>query len=513
MHLIPPFQNTWMEDGRRRTSRWGKMVKNLSSSSRSLVCVSLRTGGAYPVTSGEKSASSSWQIKHALDGGAHGVLVPLVSTAEKAKEVVSDCRFPPLGRRGFGSPFTHGIWGVSAADYLKAANDTILVMVQIENKEAVENVGEIAAVDGVDVLFIGPYDLSISLGYPTPNPDPHPDVEQVIQKILRAAHAKNKKCAIFCTSGEQAALRVKEGFDMENAADKCYKRHRSDVRSHLQARIRCIEQSLGPHLRVGGDGGVEAGEDAKHEIRWWNRAYVNRKRPVRIKLTLEDIEGETCSLVFEHVFKPFRLEKQHAERDIGFFFFDQPDTLDRCYVHVEKVEGDSSGTVVKIGSNEINVKRLNKVVYQALKTGKTEVDLEIGQEKNDGEWEWAAYALVDISCRRVYAFKVIVQQGKKVDVKQFGCLGYATENVRLHPLQPYNPPEYVQDDTLDDFKPPVPPKPATPVAEVPPAPTNGVNGGIPVDVSNRLASIDVNLARIADALEKLVAVLPQAARQ
>ncbi|CAA7268666.1 unnamed protein product [Cyclocybe aegerita] len=183
------------------------------------------------------TASSSWQIKHALDGGAHGVLVPLVSTAEKAKEVVSDCRFPPLGRRGFGSPFTHGMWGVSAADYLKAANDTILVMVQIENKEAVENVSEIAAVDGIasvacasgrliqravtdwnfqDVLFIGPYDLSISLGYPTPNPDPHPDVEQVIQKILHAAHAKNKKCAIFCTSGEQAALRVKEGFDMIN---------------------------------------------------------------------------------------------------------------------------------------------------------------------------------------------------------------------------------------------------------------------------------------------------------
>ncbi|KAH9478055.1 4-hydroxy-2-oxo-heptane-1,7-dioate aldolase [Psilocybe cubensis] len=160
--------------------------------------------------------SSSWQIKHALDGGARGIIVPLVSTAAKAKEVVADSRFPPLGRRGFGSPFTHGTWGVTASEYINSANDEILVMIQIENKEAVENVSEIANVDGVDVLFIGPYDLSICLGYPTPNPDPHPDVEKVIQKILQAAHESGKKCAIYCTSGKQAALRAQQGFDMIN---------------------------------------------------------------------------------------------------------------------------------------------------------------------------------------------------------------------------------------------------------------------------------------------------------
>jgi 4-hydroxy-2-oxoheptanedioate aldolase len=162
------------------------------------------------------STSSSWQIKHALDSGARGVLVPLVSTVEKAKEVVADSRFPPVGRRGFGSPFTHGIWGVTMSEYLDSANRDILVMVQIENKEAVENVHAIAAVDGIDVLFIGPYDLSMSLGYPTPSPDPHPEVEIVIQKILKAAHESQKKCAIYCTTGEQGAKRAKEGFDMIN---------------------------------------------------------------------------------------------------------------------------------------------------------------------------------------------------------------------------------------------------------------------------------------------------------
>lgn len=72
-----------------------------------------------------------------------------MSTAEKAREVVSDSRFPPIGRRGFGSPFTHGIWGVTTSEYLESANREILVMVQIENKEAVENVHAIAQVEGI----------------------------------------------------------------------------------------------------------------------------------------------------------------------------------------------------------------------------------------------------------------------------------------------------------------------------------------------------------------------------
>lgn len=123
-------------------------------------------------------------------------------------------------------------------------------MVQIENQEGVKNMKEIAAVDGIgngqlppladsvlmclDVLFIGPYDLSISLGYPTPNPDPHPDVEKIIQQVLTTAHGAGKKwsgdfllihareklilgfpsSAIYCISGQQSIKRAVEGFDM-----------------------------------------------------------------------------------------------------------------------------------------------------------------------------------------------------------------------------------------------------------------------------------------------------------
>ncbi|KAF9445148.1 Phosphoenolpyruvate/pyruvate domain-containing protein [Macrolepiota fuliginosa MF-IS2] len=162
------------------------------------------------------SSSTSWQIKNALDAGARGVLVPMVSSAEKAREVVADSKFPPIGRRGFGSPFTHGTWNITMPQYLETANEDILVMVQIETKEAVEKVQEIARVEGIDVLFIGPYDLSISLGYPPPSPDPHPHIEEVIQKILAEAHTAQKKCAIYCISGAQAEKRAAQGFDMIN---------------------------------------------------------------------------------------------------------------------------------------------------------------------------------------------------------------------------------------------------------------------------------------------------------
>ena len=66
---------------------------------------------------------------------------------------MADCRFPPGGRRGFGSPFTHGHWGISAEQYIKSANEHIVVMIQIETKEGVDNVDAIAAVDGIGQYY------------------------------------------------------------------------------------------------------------------------------------------------------------------------------------------------------------------------------------------------------------------------------------------------------------------------------------------------------------------------
>ncbi|THG94749.1 hypothetical protein EW026_g6777 [Hermanssonia centrifuga] len=146
-----------------------------------------------PATGACADGSASWQIKYVLDAGARGIIIPMVSTPEQARSLVSAARFPPTGTRGFGSPFTQAAWGISALDYLEHANDSVLVLVQIETREALENIEALCAVEGLDGVFIGPYDLSLSLGVPTPNPDPHPTTEEAIQRILSVAHKAGKK--------------------------------------------------------------------------------------------------------------------------------------------------------------------------------------------------------------------------------------------------------------------------------------------------------------------------------
>ena len=85
----------------------------------------------------------NWMVKRALDGGAHGILVPLVRTVEECENLVKWSKFPPAGVRGFGAPTAHTAFGLNnAREYLLNANDNILVMVQIETKEALENVSE-----------------------------------------------------------------------------------------------------------------------------------------------------------------------------------------------------------------------------------------------------------------------------------------------------------------------------------------------------------------------------------
>ncbi|KAF9802232.1 hypothetical protein IEO21_09920 [Rhodonia placenta] len=169
-----------------------------------------------PATGPCADGSASWQIKYVLDAGARGVLVPMVSTAAQAASVVAAARFPPKGIRGFGSPFTQSVWGISATEYLSTANDGVVVLIQIETRDGLVNLDEILSVDGLDGVLIGPYDLSLAHGYPPPSPDPHPDVEVMIQDILRRSRVKGKKCAIFCTSGSQSFKRAQEGFDMIN---------------------------------------------------------------------------------------------------------------------------------------------------------------------------------------------------------------------------------------------------------------------------------------------------------
>lgn len=118
-------------------------------------------------------------------------------------------KFPPEGRRGFGSALAMQNWSPipSFTEYLQQANDAILTMVQIETKEALAAVEEIAPL--VDVLFIGPFDLGNNIGHPIINGDVKPELKEAIAKILKAAKSAGKKCGMYSSSGEEAARQAR----------------------------------------------------------------------------------------------------------------------------------------------------------------------------------------------------------------------------------------------------------------------------------------------------------------
>jgi 2-keto-3-deoxy-L-rhamnonate aldolase RhmA len=102
-------------------------------------------------------------IKQALDAGAEGILVPLVNSEAQARSVVAYAKYPPVGVRGAAAAAASR-YGTELGAYLRRANDATLVGVQIETRAAVEAVDRIAGVDGIDLLFVGPQDLTLSLG-------------------------------------------------------------------------------------------------------------------------------------------------------------------------------------------------------------------------------------------------------------------------------------------------------------------------------------------------------------
>jgi 2-keto-3-deoxy-L-rhamnonate aldolase RhmA len=126
-------------------------------------------------------------IKPVLDIGADGVIVPMVQTAEDVARAVAACRYPPLGIRGFGPlrPLDYGRRNVK--EVCRAADETIIVTVQIEQAAAVENIDAILAVEGLTSIAFGPNDLAASLGYPM-QPQ-HPAVFEVIQSVTDKARA------------------------------------------------------------------------------------------------------------------------------------------------------------------------------------------------------------------------------------------------------------------------------------------------------------------------------------
>lgn len=133
-------------------------------------------------------------IKRLLDIGFYNFLIPYIETEEQAKQAVFYTRYPPEGLRGVSVSHRSNAFG-TIKDYFEKINQNICVMLQIETQKAVDNVEAIAATDGVDGIFVGPSDLSASLGH-FGNPK-HPEVQAAIKRVFDVAKANGKACGIL----------------------------------------------------------------------------------------------------------------------------------------------------------------------------------------------------------------------------------------------------------------------------------------------------------------------------
>ncbi len=125
------------------------------------------------------NSNEPWLITRTLDRGASGIVVPHVSTKEEAAKVVESAKFGPVGLRGmYGSRRSYGV-----SDYFQKANEETLVVVLIEELEAINNLAEILTVDHIDVFFVAPSDLAQTMGY-TGQPN-HPEVRTVIDRAIK----------------------------------------------------------------------------------------------------------------------------------------------------------------------------------------------------------------------------------------------------------------------------------------------------------------------------------------
>ena len=149
-------------------------------------------------------------IQRALDIGGMGILVPMVKTADEAQAIVDATRYPPQGTRGWG-PLRASQYTVDTEDYFYRANDNMLVVLLLETKEAVENLEAITAVPGVDALYIGMWDLCLSMGL-NPLHMPFPETDAVIERALAVGRESGVAIGIGESTPEALQGRQAQGF-------------------------------------------------------------------------------------------------------------------------------------------------------------------------------------------------------------------------------------------------------------------------------------------------------------
>lgn len=170
----------------------------------------LRTVSPYPATPVVRiPVNDTVLIKQYLDLGAQNLMIPMVHNAEQAEKAVAAMHYPPRGVRGIGAALARSSRFNGVADYLNKASETVSLTVQVESAEAVENAADIAAVDGVDAVFIGPSDLAASMGLL--GQQQHPDVLAAVDKTFQAVRDAGKLVGINAFNLEQAQAYVDAG--------------------------------------------------------------------------------------------------------------------------------------------------------------------------------------------------------------------------------------------------------------------------------------------------------------
>lgn len=170
----------------------------------------LQAAGNCPCLIRVPAADATW-IKKALDVGAAGIIVPQVHDAAQARDMVAAAKYSPAGQRGVGLGRAH-CYGREFQNYLQRANSDTVVVLQAESRQAIDNIDDIAATQGVDAILIGPYDLSASLGHI--GEITHRDVQSAIETVAAACNRTGVRLGIFGVSPEAVRPYMANGFTL-----------------------------------------------------------------------------------------------------------------------------------------------------------------------------------------------------------------------------------------------------------------------------------------------------------
>jgi 4-hydroxy-2-oxoheptanedioate aldolase len=174
---------------------------------------SIRAAGAAPIV--RLPLYDFAGVSRVLDMGAEGTIAPMINTVEDARMYVAAAKFPPVGERSWGPVRALMLDNYSdPKTYLQSANAETITMAMIETRKALDNVDAIAAVPGIDMLFVGPSDLSITLSKGAAL-DPHSgDVEAAVDRIAAAAKKAGKYAGIFCADAARAVACSRRGYQL-----------------------------------------------------------------------------------------------------------------------------------------------------------------------------------------------------------------------------------------------------------------------------------------------------------